>query len=81
MTIGLLSNRPLVITVAVTVGLQLLLIYIPVLNRIFDTAPLSVLELGLCAGCAVIVLIAVEAEKWLVRHGLIYQASGSVTHR
>ena len=81
LTIGLLSNRPLVITVAVTVGLQLLLIYIPVLNRIFDTAPLSVLELGLCAGCAVIVLIAVEAEKWLVRHGLIYQASGSVTHR
>ena len=56
-------------------ALQLLLIYTPVLNRIFDTAPLSALELGLCAGCAVVVLIAVESEKWLVRHGLIYRAS------
>jgi Ca2+-transporting ATPase len=75
LTIGLLSNRPLVVTVVLTIALQLLLIYTPVLNRIFDTTPLSALELGLCAGCAVVVLIAVEGEKWLVRQGLIYRAS------
>ena len=75
LTIGLVSNRPLAITVTLTVALQLLLIYTPALNRIFDTTPLSALELGLCAGCAVVVLIAVEGEKWLVRQGLIYRAS------
>jgi Ca2+-transporting ATPase len=74
LVIGVLSNRPLVITVALTVGLQLLLIYVPALNRIFDTAPLSALELGLCLACAAVVLIAVEGEKWLARNGLIYKA-------
>jgi Ca2+-transporting ATPase len=72
-TIGVLSNRPLVITVVLTVGLQLLLIYTPLLNRVFDTAPLSALELGLCFACAGVVFVVVEGEKWLVRHGLIYK--------
>ena len=71
--IGVLSNRALALTVALTVGLQLLLVYVPALNRIFDTAPLSAVELGLCVGCAAVVLVAVEGEKWLVRHGLIYR--------
>ena len=53
-------------------ALQLLLIYVPVLNRIFDTAPLSALELGLCFACAAVVLAAVETEKWLVRRGWLY---------
>ena len=72
-TIGVFSNRPLAITVALTVALQLLLIYTPALNRVFATVPLSALELGLCFGCAAVVLVAVEGEKWLVRHRLIYQ--------
>jgi len=79
LTIGLFSNRPLVITVAVTIALQLSLIYIPVLNRIFDTTPLSASELGLCAGCALVVLMAVEGEKWMVRHGRIYRTTGGFT--
>jgi P-type Ca2+ transporter type 2C len=75
LTIGILSNRPLAITVAFTVALQLLLIYTPALNRIFDTAPLPPLELGLCFACAAVVLVAVEGEKWLVRHGGLYGRS------
>ncbi len=75
-TIGLLSNRPLLITVLVTVALQLALVYVPVLNRIFNTAPLSAAELGLCAASAAVVLMAVEIEKWLARHRLIYRMSG-----
>ncbi|MFZ9195489.1 MAG: cation-translocating P-type ATPase [Burkholderiales bacterium] len=79
LVIGVLSNRPLVITVALTVGLQLLLIYVPALNRIFDTEPLSALELGLCLACAAVVLVAVEGEKWLARNGLIYKAVPEVS--
>jgi Ca2+-transporting ATPase len=71
-TIGILSNRPMLFAVVLTVMLQLLLVYVPALNRIFDTAPLSLPELGLCVGCAAIVLAAVEIEKAMVRRGLLY---------
>jgi Ca2+-transporting ATPase len=79
LTIGIFSNQPLAIAVGLTVALQLLLIYVPALNSIFDTAPLSALELGLCLACAVVVLVAVEGEKWLVRHGLIYRRRGAAS--
>jgi len=71
-TIGLMSNRSLAATVAVTVLLQLALIYVPVLNRIFATVSLTAAELGLCVACALVILVAVEIEKWLVRRGLLY---------
>ena len=67
LTIGLASNLPLFATVTVTAALQFALLYVPVLNDIFHTAPLSAFELGLCVSCAAIVLMAVEAEKWCVR--------------
>jgi Ca2+-transporting ATPase len=71
-TVGVLTNRPMVIAVVLTVILQLLLIYVPALNRVFDTAPLTLPELGLCFACAALVLAAVEIEKALVRRGLLY---------
>ncbi len=70
--VGVLSNRPMVFAVALTVVLQLLLVYVPALNRVFDTAPLTLPELGLCFACAALVLAAVEIEKALVRRGLLY---------
>jgi Ca2+-transporting ATPase len=73
LTIGLFSNRPLIATVLLTVLMQLALVYVPVLNRVFDTAPLSGFEVALCGGCAAVILIAVETEKWLVRRGLLYR--------
>ena len=74
--IGLFSNRPLLVTVALTVVLQLALVYLPVLNGIFNTAPLSALELVLCAACGVVVMVAVEIEKWCVRRGWLYVQRG-----
>jgi Ca2+-transporting ATPase len=74
LTIGLASNRPLLVTVVLTVALQFALVYVPALNRVFDTAPLSAFEVGLCAACAVVVMAAVEAEKWFKRKGLLYQS-------
>ena len=72
-SIGLTSNMPLLGTVFVTVLLHLALLYLPSLNRIFNTAPLTAAELGICAACAAVVMVAVEIEKWLVRRGWIYQ--------
>ena len=75
--LGIGSNRPLLGAVLFTVGLQLAVIYVPFLNTVFKTAPLSLNELALCFVLPVIVFIAVEIEKSLFRRGLIYQTSAA----
>lgn len=62
--LGLGSNRPLLGAVLLTLVLQLATVYVPVLNPIFKTQPLSVAELLLCFGAAAVVFVAVEIEKW-----------------
>ena len=48
--IGLLSNRPLLGAVALTVGLQLMVIYSPVLQPDFQTTALSAGDLAISLG-------------------------------
>ena len=65
----ILSNRPLMGAVSLTVILQLMVIYLPVLNPIFNTQPLSPFELAVCILLSSIVLFAVEAGKfWRKRY-------------
>jgi Ca2+-transporting ATPase len=71
--IGLFSNLPLLGAVALTVVLQLALIYVPALNPIFNTQPLAAVELAVSAFAPGLVFVGVEIEKWLVRKGWIYQ--------
>jgi Ca2+-transporting ATPase len=61
--LGLRSNLPLLAAVALTTVLQLATIYVPWLQPVFRTVPLSVGELGICLGAAIVVLVAVEGEK------------------
>ena len=61
--LGLLSNRPLLGAVLLTFALQMATIYVPWLNPIFRTEPLSIGELALCIGAALVVLVVVEIEK------------------
>ena len=61
--LGFASNRPLLYAVLLTFALQMATIYVPFLNPIFRTAPLSLLELGLCLAAALVVYAAVELEK------------------
>jgi P-type Ca2+ transporter type 2C len=70
---GILSNMPLLGAVALTFALQLATIYVPVLNDVFRTAPLTAGELGLCLALSSVVFVAVEAEKWLRRRGWLYR--------
>jgi P-type Ca2+ transporter type 2C len=64
---GLLSNTPLFGAVALTFVLQMATIYVPALNSIFRTAPLSLTELAATLAIAAVVFVAVEVEKWVKR--------------
>jgi len=67
-SLGLASNWPLTAAVALTLVLQMATIYVPWLQPIFRTQPLSAAELALCFALAGVVFVAVEIEKaWLRR--------------
>ena len=67
LAIGLLSNRPVLGAVLLTIGLQLTCLYIPGFNSVLGTASLTRAELASCVAVASIVFIAVEGEKWIRR--------------
>lgn len=62
---GVFSNTPLFLAVLFTFLLQLAVIYVPFLNGVFRTSPLSLEELGICVILSVIVFHAVEFEKYI----------------
>jgi P-type Ca2+ transporter type 2C len=66
---GPLSNQWLLGAVLLTFALQMATVYIPFLNPIFHTMPLTLNQLGLCLILSTIVFFAVELEKWIKRHG------------
>lgn len=64
---GLLSNKLLAGAVLLTVVLQLATVYVPFLNPVFRTAPLSPRELALTLLLSSVVFVAVEVDKWIRR--------------
>ena len=70
--LGLFSNRPLIGAVVLTFALQLATIYVPALNPVFKTEPLTAAELAISLILSSVVFVAVEIEKGLVRRGRIY---------
>jgi Ca2+-transporting ATPase len=66
-TQGLKSNKPLLGAVAIAIALQLAIIYVPALNRLFKTQALSAAELALTVAGALGVFAVVETEKWIGR--------------
>jgi len=64
---GIFSNLPLMGSVALTFVLQMAVVYLPFMNEIFRTQPLSMPELGFCIFMSLIVFHAVELEKWVKR--------------
>jgi Ca2+-transporting ATPase len=66
-TQGLLSNGPLLGAFIFTIFLQMATIYVPFLNPIFKTSPLTMRELSITLGLSTIVFFAVEVEKWWKR--------------
>ncbi|HEY5595575.1 MAG TPA: cation-translocating P-type ATPase C-terminal domain-containing protein, partial [Nitrospiria bacterium] len=63
--IGLFSNPHLIGAVALTLGLQFVITYSPMLQPIFHTTALTAGELAVCIAVTSTVYFAVEGEKWL----------------
>ncbi len=68
--IGFFGNRFLVIAVVLTVVVQLIAVYAPFFNHIFDTTPLTLEQLVICFVLSTIVFWGVELEKLLIRRGV-----------
>ncbi len=71
-SLGLFSNRMLIGALLLTFALQMAVLYVPWLNPIFRTAPLSLGELAACLALSSVVFVAVEIEKALARRGWLY---------
>jgi Ca2+-transporting ATPase len=67
-TQGLFSNKPLLGAVVLTLLFQMATVYVPLLNPIFRTQPLTVGELIFTLCVSAVVFLAVECEKWVKRH-------------
>jgi len=65
--LGLLSNKPLLYSVLLTAALQLAAIYLPWLNKILGTAPLTPRELALALALSSVVFFAAELQKLIKR--------------
>ena len=63
---GLLGSRPVLVAVGVVLALQLAYTYLPPLNLLFATKPLTLADWGAILLVAFWVLLLVEAEKWLL---------------
>ena len=66
-TQGVASNPALLATVAAMLALQLAAVYVPAMNVVLHTAPLSGVELAITLGAGSVVFVAVELEKWIRR--------------
>ncbi len=65
---GLRSNPVLMGMAVLVVGLQLVAIYLPSLDKFFGIVPLNTGELLLCIGLGSLSFAAIEVEKWLLRN-------------
>lgn len=65
--IGYTSNMAVIGAIALTVGLQIALLYVPFLQDFFGTVALPASGFLLCVILTVITYFAVEADKWVYR--------------
>jgi P-type Ca2+ transporter type 2C len=65
--IGILSNKLLLGSVLLTLALQMMVVYVPFFQAIFNTSPLTLEELALSLLASTLVFWGVETQKWWLR--------------
>ncbi len=65
--VGFFSNPWVLGGVTLMVGAQLLLTYTPVMNRLFQTAPIGLDSWGRIIAIGLLVCVVIELKKWLTR--------------
>lgn len=65
---NLLSNQPLLGAIIITFILQLLVVYVPFLQEIFQTIALSPKDLVISLVLSTVVIWAMELDKWRLRY-------------
>jgi Ca2+-transporting ATPase len=65
--IGLFTNPLMVVAFLATVGLQVAVVYLPFMQKVFSTTPLSGRDLLTAFGAGLAVLVVVETWKWILR--------------
>lgn len=77
--VGLFSNHLLWGAIAVSIALQLVVIYVPFLNGPFGTVPLDFMEWIECLGLSLTVLIASELRKCVLRFMARHKVTSALT--
>ena len=72
LSIGFVSNPKLLLAILLTVVMQLMVIYVPFFNDIFQTSPLEIHELLVCFLLPLVVFVLVDLEKLAAGRGWIY---------
>jgi Ca2+-transporting ATPase len=67
----LLANKPMLGAITLTVALQLMVIYVPLFNDLFNTQPLTWGELGITVAVSSLVFWAVEIQKFVIRQSTL----------
>jgi Ca2+-transporting ATPase len=70
-SVGFFGNRFLVLAVVTTLALQLIAVYAPFFNQIFNTTPLTLEQLGISLVLSTVVFAGVEIEKLFIRRGVL----------
>jgi Ca2+-transporting ATPase len=64
---NLLGNRPMAGAILLTAGLQMVVVYTPLGNRIFNTVPMPATDLAVTAGASLLTLLFIEIWKLVLR--------------
>ncbi|MBC7869637.1 MAG: HAD-IC family P-type ATPase, partial [Chitinophagaceae bacterium] len=70
-TLPFFGNPLLLGAVVTTILLQLVAIYTPFFNNVFNTNPLTLGQLLICFVLSAVVFLGVELEKWFIRRGVL----------
>jgi magnesium-transporting ATPase (P-type) len=65
---GFFTNRLIIIGIVVELALLAILLYVPFFNKVFNTAPIGLVEWGFLIIWAPIILILDEIRKMILRN-------------